>query len=82
MIRVMICIAVWFIVWMLWYRIEWKTEVRDNPKFTTEDRYHIFLGSMTWPFQLIIFFIGTPIYLARRAFGWKPKEDDEESDES
>lgn len=76
----LVCIVVWFVVWMLWYRIEWKTLAREDPTFGDKERREILLGSTTWPIQFVIFMIGAPILLVARALGWKPKDESEEED--
>jgi hypothetical protein len=72
-----VCVLVWFVGWMLWYRLEWKTLARDNPKFTDQERREILLGSTTWPFQFVLFMVVTPILLVMRALGWKSKEEED-----
>jgi hypothetical protein len=65
--KILIGVAIWLGVWLLWYRLEWKTEARDNPQFTDDDRRDIFIGALTWPIQVVILLIGVPILLVVRA---------------
>ena len=76
MVSVLVCVAVWLLVWSLWYRIEWKSEARDNPRFTDADRRALLLGALTWPLQVaLLFVVGPPLLIAKKLGWWKPKDE-------